>query len=220
MRWRAQRGDGQPGRFRTSDTPARRYSEAAETRHPAVRPAPRHSSGAGVLLVCLIHARCALLCRRRRLDAAVGRVAIRRTGGSAARSINWISVSSAARRFLSWVRNRRAVISTSPCWVVRRPAIVRNRSCMSCGSPDAVGSNRNCTAVATLLTFCPPGPDACTNVSTMALSSIVRDGVIEITPSRQSPRQARLRRPGARFGRRPDLRPSPISFARAERVCA
>ena len=48
--------------------------------------------------------RCVFVCSRRRLEAAVGRVASRFLGGSAARWINRISVSSAASRLRSCVR--------------------------------------------------------------------------------------------------------------------
>ena len=159
---------------------------------------------------------------RRRLEAKVGRVATRGTGGSAARWISPISTSSAACRLRSWVRNRCAVISTSPCWVTRRPASARRRVCISAGSPDNAGSNRNCTAVATLLTFCPPGPDARTKLSTTDLSSMAMPGVTGITPSRRNPcgDQPRLRRPAARFAGLAAFRPSPIFLASAERVFA
>src|ERR1700723_2869634 len=49
-----------------------------------------HSSSSGTDLVCLTRARCVFVCSRRRLEAAVGRVAIRGIGGSAARSISSI----------------------------------------------------------------------------------------------------------------------------------
>jgi hypothetical protein len=180
-----------------------------------------HSSSIGAVRVCLTRARCALVRRRRRFEAAVGLVAMRGTGGSAARWINRISISSAACRFRSCVRKRCAVNSTSPRSVTRLPANARSRSCTACGSPDTAGSNRSCTAVATLLTFCPPGPEARTKFSSIAFSSIARDGVIRIIRSRTSRGdfQARLRRP-ARFAGRPDLRPSPIFLASADRVCA
>ena len=55
----------------------------------------------------------------------------------------------------------------------------------SCGSPgsgsdDAATSNRSSTAVDTLLTFCPPGPDALTNRSSISVSSSAIASLIRI----------------------------------------
>src|ERR1041384_5166978 len=60
----------------------------------------------------------------------------------------------------------------------RRPANVRNRSLTSSARDERFRSNRSSTAVATLLTFCPPGPDARTNRSLTSLSSIETPGAI------------------------------------------
>src|SRR5512146_2351149 len=50
---------------------------------------------------------------------------------------------------------------SAPSLVTRRPASDLSRS-FAAGSSDSVParSNLSCTAVATLLTFCPPGPEA------------------------------------------------------------
>ena len=104
-------------------------------------------------------------------EAAVGRVGTRFTGGSSARRISRISVSIAAARLRSCVRWRCAVITSSPVWVRRFPASRARRVHTSSGNPDAARTRRSCTALATLLTFCPPGPEARTNVSVMARSS-------------------------------------------------
>src|SRR5690606_9094376 len=56
--------------------------------------------------------------------------------------------------------------------VRRRPASRRSCCLISSGKRLASTSKRSCTAVATLFTFCPPGPDARTNDSLSSLSSI------------------------------------------------
>ena len=123
-------GAASPSHHRTGD--AVRAGGAADREGAGcVVAAASHCSPAGAVLVCLTRARCALDCRRRRFDAAVGRVAMRGTGGSAARWISRISASSAACRLRSCVRKRCAVISTSPCSVARLPASARRRACVS-----------------------------------------------------------------------------------------
>src|SRR5690606_36158101 len=61
---------------------------------------------------------------------------------------------------------------TLPAAVRRRPASRRSCCLISSGKRLASTSKRSCTAVATLFTFCPPGPDARTNDSLSSLSSI------------------------------------------------
>src|ERR1700722_15051710 len=73
----------------------------------------------------------------------------------------------------------------APSSVSRRPASPRSR--FFTGSDSAVlpsMSNRSCTAEETLLTFCPPGPDARTKAYERSLSGIVTLGEI----SRPMPR--------------------------------
>src|SRR4029079_13363270 len=58
--------------------------------------------------------------------------------------------------------------------VIRWPAIAINRSCISLGNDEARTSKRSSTALASVLTFCPPGPDARTKRSTTPCSSMLR----------------------------------------------
>ena len=107
------------------------------------------------------------------MEPAVGRVLRRRLGGTAARRIKSARRSRASSRFCAWVRCRRASITTTPSVVTRLPASASSRSRTSGASAaDRFASNRSCTAVATLFTFCPPGPDARTNRSSISESSI------------------------------------------------
>src|SRR5215211_4127827 len=114
------------------------------------------------------------------LDARVGFVFVRAFGGiSALRTAStnrWI----ASWRFCSWVRNRFASINRTPSLLMRLPASWTRRALTSSGSEEARTSNRNCTAVATLLTFCPPGPEARIKSIWSSRSSICREGVISI----------------------------------------
>src|SRR3569623_1648126 len=60
----------------------------------------------------------------------------------------------------------------TPSWVSRRPARVMRRARTGSGSEgEWATAKRNCTAVDTLLTFCPPGPEARTNASWISRSS-------------------------------------------------
>ena len=69
--------------------------------------------------------------------------------------------SSASARFRSCVRKRSAKITTTPSLVSRAPASLSSRVRTASGSEgERRASKRSCTAVATLLTFCPPGPEA------------------------------------------------------------
>src|SRR3954452_24404196 len=60
------------------------------------------------------------------------------------------------------------------------PASAIWRSFMSYGSAEARPAKRSAPAVDTLLTFCPPGPDARTNRSSSSRSSIEIVSVIRI----------------------------------------
>ena len=60
-------------------------------------------------------------------------------------------------------------------------ARMATRSFTSSGSADAATLKRSSTAVATLLTFWPPGPDARTKRSSISLSFSASNGVIAIT---------------------------------------
>src|SRR5882757_77184 len=57
---------------------------------------------------------------------------------------------------------------------MRWPARRTSRAAASSGSAMRRVSKRNCAAVASLLTFCPPGPEARTKPISMSFSSIVR----------------------------------------------
>jgi len=63
------------------------------------------------------------------------------------------------------VRYLRAVRTISPLAVIRLPASAFSRWNTAGGSRSANTSNRSCTAVATLLTFWPPGPEAAMKLS-------------------------------------------------------
>jgi len=70
------------------------------------------------------------------------------------------------------VRWARLSISSTPSVNARRPAMVFSLALTSSGSAESLMSNRSSTAVATLLTFWPPGPDARTKRSSSCRSSI------------------------------------------------
>ena len=78
----------------------------------------------------------------------------------------------ASARLRSWVRCCWQVIRMSPSSVSRRPASFSSRARTGGGNSARSSDSRNCTAVSTLLTFCPPGPDARINVSSNARSLI------------------------------------------------
>src|SRR5512135_617700 len=60
----------------------------------------------------------------------------------------------------------------TPSWVRRRPARVTRRARTGSGSEgERATSKRSCTAVDTLLTCCPPGPEARTKSSWISRSS-------------------------------------------------
>src|SRR5262249_7487365 len=97
---------------------------------------------------------------RRRRDALVGLVGRRGTGRTAASRISSVSRSSASARLRSWVRWLCAVITSTPSRVSRRPASRSSRARTSSVSDGELRtSKRSCTAVESLLTFCPPGPE-------------------------------------------------------------
>src|SRR4051812_19117921 len=118
--------------------------------------------------------------RRRSFAALPGFVLRRFFGRCAASCISATSLARAASRFMAWVRCSRLSISSTPSLVMRLPASAISRSFMSYGSAEARTSNRSSTAVETLSTFCPPGPDARTNRSSSSRSSIEIVSVIRI----------------------------------------
>ena len=128
---------------------------------------------------CLTWPRRRLASNRRRLAARDGFVLRRGFGFSAALRINSTSRSIASWRFRSWLRNRRAVMINTSSSVTRDPARRFSRSRTSSGREGELRmSNRSCTALAALLTCCPPGPEARMNSSSISLSPITMVGVI------------------------------------------
>ena len=111
-------------------------------------------------------------------DACEGFVFLRGFGFTAAFRSSSTNLCIASSRFFSCVRNFLASMTSMPSFVTRFPAIDTNRFFTSSGKGAARTSNRSWTAVATLLTFCPPGPEARTNSSCSSRSSIFREGVI------------------------------------------
>ena len=92
--------------------------------------------------------------------AFVGLVFLRGLGFIRAFFTNATSRRIASSRFCSCVRNCLASMSKISSSVTRFPASRIKRDLTSSFKDEARTSNRNCAAVATLLTFCPPGPDA------------------------------------------------------------
>lgn len=126
---------------------------------------------------------------RRRLLARVGRVATLRFGRSSDANISLARRARARSRFRDW-------LLVSSQWIRMAPSLVhlRPESCLSLflewagrfGERSA--SNRSSTAVETLLTFCPPGPEARVNCSLNSQSSIVMVSLIfNIALRRRSP---------------------------------
>ena len=84
----------------------------------------------------------------------------------------------ASRRLASRVRKRRAVMIKAPPAVTRAPRLLSNRSRTSGGrAGEPATSKRSCTAVATLFTFCPPGPRLRMKRSASSSSGMVRPDV-------------------------------------------
>src|SRR5690606_21630084 len=98
---------------------------------------------------------------RRSTEPLVGRVFLRGLGGgSAARATSSVRRARAPARFCSWVRRRPSSMTMTPCLVARWPANSITRARTRSERPSAFAAlKRSCTAVATLLTFCPPGPE-------------------------------------------------------------
>ena len=111
--------------------------------------------------------------RRLTLEPSVGRPGRRVLGTTWARAISSSSRARAAARLASCVRCSLALMIKTPSRVARFPANVRRRCLTSSGREgDWPISNRSSTAVETLLTFWPPGPEARTKVSVSSESGI------------------------------------------------
>jgi hypothetical protein len=106
-------------------------------------------------------------------EPRVGRLGRRIFGATSARATSSFSRARTSARFASCVRCTRDVRIKTPSCVARFPANARRRCRTSAGSEgDCRISKRNCTAVETLLTFWPPGPDARTKVNVSSESGI------------------------------------------------
>ena len=109
--------------------------------------------------------RCDFAVSRRTLEPSVGRLGRRVFGTTCALAISAFSRARASARLASCVRCTRDVIINTPSSVARLPANARRRCRTSAGSErDWPASKRSWTAVETLLTFWPPGPEARTKV--------------------------------------------------------
>src|SRR6478609_2657249 len=64
----------------------------------------------------------------------------------------------------------------SPLAVIRLPASALSRWNTAGSRRSANTSSRSCTAVATLLTFCPPGPEAAMKLSSASMSARATSG--------------------------------------------
>src|SRR5215471_12961605 len=109
--------------------------------------------------------RCDFAVSRRTLEANVGRLGRRAFGTTSARATSSLSRARASARLASCVRCAREVMIKTPSCVARLPANASRRCRTSAGSErDWPASKRSWTAVETLLTFWPPGPEARTKV--------------------------------------------------------
>src|ERR1700730_15687296 len=115
---------------------------------------------------------------RRSFEPKVGRVFLRIFGSSRAARMSSASRSSASRRFCSWLRSLRALMRMLPSSISLCPARRRSRFLAAVGKLVFRGSRkRSCTALATLLTFWPPGPDERMNFHSNSSSGIETSGV-------------------------------------------
>jgi hypothetical protein len=123
--------------------------------------------------IFLAEDRCDFAVSRRALEASVGRLGRRVFGTTCARAINSFSRALASARLASCVRCTREVMINTPSCVARPPANARRRCRTSGGSErEWRTSKRSWTAVETLLTFWPPGPEARTKVIVSSESGI------------------------------------------------
>src|SRR5579885_169049 len=124
--------------------------------------------------IFLEDARCDFSVSRRTFDARVGRLARLAFGTTSARATSSFSRARASARLASCVRCTREVMIKTPSCVTRLPANARRRCRTSAGSErDWPTSKRSWTAVETLLTFWPPGPEARTKVIVSSESGMI-----------------------------------------------
>src|SRR5215470_18987327 len=166
-------------------------------------------------------ARCFLDASRRSREPAVGLVARRGVGGTAARRISSTRRSRASCRLRSWVRWRCALITSTPSRVSLRPARCSRRVRTASGRlGEPRTSKRNCTALESLLTFCPPGPEARMKCSSSSRSPMAMVLVMRIIAAR-GPQEAnalpRFGPPtGGRSPRLAEMRSAAGALARAD----
>lgn len=133
----------------------------------------------GLLRWFFVSARWALLSSRRNLDARVGCVARRGTGGCATLLTNSCNRANASSLLASCVRKLCAFRMITPSAVIRLSFNAMSRSLTAFGSDDCGTLNRRWMAVDTLLTFCPPAPCARiaeTSTSRSSISTILGKG--------------------------------------------
>ena len=119
--------------------------------------------------------------RRLRLWRGGTEVFTRGFGLASDRRIMSASLERAMVRFLAWLRVSETWITTVPSRVQRWPAMcLSRRFAASVNEGERAAAKRSSTAVATLFTFCPPGPEARTNCSEISHSPSSMSGVIHI----------------------------------------
>src|SRR5262249_16489588 len=124
-------------------------------------------------------------------------------------------------RLRSWVRWRWALMTSTPSRVSRLPASRSSRARTSSGRlGERRTSKRNCTALASLLTFCPPGPEARMKCSSSSPSPMLSDGVRRIIAARGPQEANSLSRFGSPTGGRSprlgEMRSAAGALARAD----
>src|SRR5471032_2554972 len=122
---------------------------------------------------CLRSPSLALPSRRLRCELRVGRVARRTVGSTATPSTSSCRRRKASSLLASWLRDCCAFNTTTPSLVMRWSRRASRRSLICSGSEELTMSKRRCTALDTLLTFCPPGPCARMALNSTWLRSMV-----------------------------------------------
>src|SRR5215470_2286994 len=96
---------------------------------------------------------------------------------------------------------------TTPSAVIRRSLRAQSRSLIGSGSDDARMSKRRCTALDTLLTFCPPAPCARTAVHSISSGLIAVTGRVVLRVSSRD-----CVPPTERLVQRDELRPRALGL--------
>src|ERR1700685_3774472 len=110
---------------------------------------------------------------RRSCEPLVGRVFLRIFGSTSAARISASRRSNAARRFCSWLRSLMDLNRMLPSSMSFEPASRRRRLRTAAGRLTFCPSRkRSCAALATLLTFWPPGPEERMNFHSSSSSGI------------------------------------------------